>query len=73
MFAGKLRSLGRVRQGCSRCRLAALSILKREHAPVAQLDRALPSEGRGQGFESLRARQQIQQFSKSVEPIDICR
>src|SRR5580658_6267236 len=26
------------------------------HAPVAQLDRALPSEGRGQGFESLRAR-----------------
>src|SRR6516225_6177661 len=27
------------------------------NAPVAQLDRALPSEGRGQGFESLRARQ----------------
>ncbi len=24
-------------------------------APVAQLDRALPSGGRGQGFESLRA------------------
>ena len=29
------------------------------HAPVAQLDRALPSEGRGQGFESLRARHSI--------------
>jgi hypothetical protein len=29
----------------------------RQLAPVAQLDRALPSEGRGQGFESLRARQ----------------
>src|SRR3954471_10553199 len=29
----------------------------RSDAPVAQLDRALPSEGRGQGFESLRARQ----------------
>ena len=29
-------------------------------APVAQLDRALPSEGRGQGFESLRARQLIE-------------
>ena len=29
----------------------------RRNAPVAQLDRALPSEGRGQGFESLRARQ----------------
>ena len=28
----------------------------RHNAPVAQLDRALPSEGRGQGFESLRAR-----------------
>ena len=26
-------------------------------APVAQMDRALPSEGRGQGFESLRVRQ----------------
>ena len=26
------------------------------YAPVAQLDRALPSEGRGQGFESLRVR-----------------
>jgi hypothetical protein len=26
-------------------------------APVAQLDRALPSEGRGRGFESLRVRQ----------------
>ncbi len=27
------------------------------HAPVAQLDRVLPSEGRGRGFESRRARQ----------------
>ena len=26
------------------------------HAPVAQLDRVLPSEGSGRGFESLRAR-----------------
>ena len=26
------------------------------HAPVAQLDRALPSEGRGHKFESCRAR-----------------
>ena len=31
----------------------------RPAAPVAQLDRALPSEGRGQGFESLRVRQNI--------------
>jgi hypothetical protein len=46
-----------VRQGGRRCRLAAVSILNMDHAPVAQLDRALPSEGRGQGFESLRARQ----------------
>src|SRR5215472_14276715 len=35
----------------------------KNHAPVAQLDRALPSEGRGQGFESLRARQQSQHLS----------
>jgi hypothetical protein len=32
-------------------------------APVAQLDRALPSEGRGREFESRRARQQHQLFS----------
>ncbi len=32
------------------------SVNKLGHAPVAQLDRARPSEGRGQGFESLRAR-----------------
>ena len=32
-------------------------------APVAQLDRALPSEGRGQGFESLRVRQLNQTLS----------
>ena len=29
-------------------------------APVAQLDRALPSEGRGRRFESCRARQSFQ-------------
>ena len=29
---------------------------QQRNAPVAQLDRALPSEGRGRGFESLRAR-----------------
>jgi hypothetical protein len=33
---------------------------KSNYAPVAQLDRALPSEGRGQGFESLRVRQLFQ-------------
>jgi hypothetical protein len=32
-------------------------------APVAQLDRALPSEGRGREFESRRARQQIQRVT----------
>ena len=31
-------------------------------APVAQLDRALPSEGRGQKFESSRARQFLPHF-----------
>jgi hypothetical protein len=38
---------------CPRHRLGS----RRLGAPVAQLDRALPSEGRGQGFESLRVRQ----------------
>src|SRR5262245_33114854 len=31
-------------------------------APVAQLDRALPSEGRGHKFESCRARQHLTAF-----------
>ncbi len=38
----------------------------RPHAPVAQLDRALPSEGRGQGFESLRARHIGRYFKRLV-------
>src|SRR5262249_38688853 len=33
-------------------------------APVAQLDRALPSEGRGHKFESCRARQTNQSVSR---------
>ena len=34
----------------------SVSDLLPDTAPVAQLDRALPSGGRGRGFESLRAR-----------------
>jgi hypothetical protein len=34
--------------------------IESRQAPVAQLDRALPSEGKGQRFESPRARQQFQ-------------
>jgi len=40
-------------------------------APVAQLDRALPSEGRGQGFESLRARQKTKAFTVCSERFDL--
>ena len=40
-----------------RCRLAPFRLWKADHAPVAQLDRALPSEGKGRTFESSRARQ----------------
>ena len=36
--------------------LTAVPLSPAPSAPVAQLDRALPSEGRGQGFESLRVR-----------------
>ena len=39
----------------------------RADAPVAQLDRALPSEGKGQRFESPRARQQNQMFKADVK------
>ncbi len=34
-------------------------------APVAQLDRALPSEGRGQRFESSRVRQFFNNLGKN--------
>jgi hypothetical protein len=37
--------------------VAARFSYETSHAPVAQLDRALPSEGRGHKFESCRARQ----------------
>src|ERR1700677_2792110 len=33
-----------------------IQLLRQDQAPVAQLDRALPSEGRGHRFESCRAR-----------------
>jgi hypothetical protein len=37
--------------------LFAVAMIASRHAPVAQLDRVLPSEGRGRTFESSRARQ----------------
>jgi hypothetical protein len=42
-----------------RCRPPA-NRLNEPDAPVAQLDRALPSEGKGHTFESCRVRQQSQ-------------
>ncbi len=44
-----------VSTGFRAARLCAKNVLDKL-APVAQMDRALPSEGRGQGFESLRVR-----------------
>ena len=38
------------------CRSSASTAKRSRHAPVAQLDRALPSEGRGHRFESCRVR-----------------
>ena len=38
------------------------------NAPVAQLDRALPSEGKGHTFESCRVRQQIRQLLNVAKP-----
>ena len=37
--------------------------MPRENAPVAQLDRALDYESRGQEFESLRARQHLAEIT----------
>ena len=52
-------------QGSNACRIAALvgaalAAIRQKIAPVAQLDRVLPSEGRGHRFESCRARQPFQ-------------
>ena len=41
-------------------------------APVAQLDRALPSGGKGQGFESLRAYHTFIDTKESVEENQAC-
>ncbi|MDB5605099.1 MAG: hypothetical protein JWP25_1999 [Bradyrhizobium sp.] len=41
----------------SRCRIPANRLKDGLAAPVAQLDRALPSEGKGHTFESCRVRQ----------------
>src|SRR5437879_11472073 len=40
-----------------RCRYQANRLNEASNAPVAQLDRALPSEGKGHTFESCRVRQ----------------
>ena len=45
--------------------LAGVSSIKNTRAPVAQLDRALPSEGKGRTFESSRARQLSRLFALS--------
>ena len=53
--------------GKRRCRCRSVRLLRRRKAPVAQLDRALPSEGKGQRFESPRARHYLKAFSPRTE------
>jgi hypothetical protein len=57
---GHYHRLGGLLPACprfhGRCRHPA-NRLDELHAPVAQLDRALPSEGKGHTFESCRVRQ----------------
>ena len=48
--------IGPIAQNQPRCRPAAVRLSRGPCAPVAQLDRALPSEGKGHKFESCRAR-----------------
>ena len=45
------------RPGVPKAERYASNIFLRRNAAIAQLDRALPSEGKGQRFESPRARQ----------------
>ena len=63
----RLASIPGPRAGQCRCRFPPLA-LSRRHAPVAQLDRALPSEGRGQRFESSRARHSRHISNASPQP-----
>ena len=53
------------RSRCAASKSARMALL-RAKAPVAQLDRALPSEGRGHRFESCRVRQSFQWISSST-------
>src|SRR5450830_1267006 len=46
--------------------LVAVSFIEDGKAPVAQLDRALPSEGKGRTFESSRARQHYQELIRTL-------
>jgi hypothetical protein len=43
--------------------------LNQPHAPVAQLDRALPSEGKGHTFESCRVRQSARAHCATPGPL----
>jgi hypothetical protein len=52
------------RSRCAASKSARMALL-RAKAPVAQLDRALPSEGRGHRFESCRVRQRFQIVMRS--------
>ena len=52
---------------CMRHRRTLSPLDHAKHAPVAQLDRALDYESRGQEFESLRARQQV--FDYNLESL----
>ena len=44
----------------------AIGIVFNRVAPVAQLDRALPSEGKGHTFESCRVRQGIKDLAQKT-------
>ena len=53
----RFRDLQKMFRKCMRHRRAFTPLDLAKNAPVAQLDRALDYESRGQEFESLRARQ----------------
>ena len=64
-----MRELRRKRRPRGLRRCGPCRIVRDRRGPVAQLDRALPSEGRGRTFESCRVRQLFQLFIRGA-PVD---
>ena len=68
--SAKFCLLRRALPEAAHCSMVPRSKASSPCAPVAQLDRALPSEGRGREFESRRVRQYFNELAKADESSD---